>query len=108
MTDWEEKLQHMYASAAEFYKDMIEENDREIAYLTECLRESRASDRKMVKWVWSRGVVTAWEMEYYSHYESDDTRKYRLEREREYRDRRKNKQMLKYYISRSGGHPDNH
>lgn len=92
---------------ANWYREQIEWNkkvigwcNREIEYLTRELERSRKDDRELVEWVWSKGVVTEWEIRTYgngSKYQSTETHKNLLARRREYLKRKKaNKEIARY------------
>ena len=100
LSEWQKERDEFNRSQVEWYKKQIAYNDREIAWLTEQLAESRADDKHMAEYVWSKGVLTRTEMEIWGNpkkFESTQTHQYKLQRRREYLRRKHNMKMLAEY-----------
>lgn len=84
------EIRNWYEHQIEWYNKVIGWCNRNIEYLTRQLERNRKDDREMVEWVWSKGVVTEWEIKTYgSKYQSAETHKNLLARRREYLERKK-------------------
>lgn len=100
LNEWMNERDRFNRSQVEWYKKQIAYNDQEITWLTKQLTASRAEDKKMTEYVWSKGVLTKIEMEIWGDpkkYESNDTHQYKLQRRREYLRRKHNMKMLAEY-----------
>lgn len=84
---------------------VIEMNERMIASSTEDIKmcneelaKQRKKDREFVEWIWSSGVVTEWEMNYYNKdYKSEDTKRILKRRAFEYRFRKSLENYNKHF-----------
>lgn len=89
-----------YEKQVAWYKEQIEWENKHIAWLTRDIEDGRKRDREMVEWVWSKGVLTEWQMKTYGDpkkYESADTHERVLMRRRAYRSRKYNMKKLAEY-----------
>lgn len=76
-------------SVIKMNENLIEGSTKDIKMFSKEIAEQRKKDREMIEWVWSSGVVTEWEMNYYNkNYKSDATRKLMNRRAWEYRFRK--------------------
>lgn len=94
--NWKE----FYKEQVEWYKKQIEWDNKQIAWITKEIEDGRKRDREMVEWVWSKGVLTEWQMRAYGNpkkYESADTHERILARRRAYRSRKHNMAKLTEY-----------
>lgn len=77
-------------SVIKMNEELIRGSTDDIKMFSKEIAEQRKKDKEMVEWVWSSGVVTEWEMNYYNKdYKSDTTRKLMNRRAWEYRFRKR-------------------
>lgn len=76
-----------YEGQIEFYKRMIGYAENSLEFNKRQLKRGRKHDRELVEYVWSRGVVTEWEMRlFHKNYKSEEVKK--LEKEARYERKR--------------------
>ena len=100
-----EEIREVYEGMVESYKRWIEHDADEIKWANDMLKITREDDKRLVEYIWSKGVLTEWEMERYTKaFTGTETKYYLKERARYYRERardrarlRKAEEMLKIY-----------
>lgn len=94
-------FKEFYEKQVDFYTKEIEFDDKQIAWANEDIKRERESDRRLYEWVWSKGVLTKWDMKWYgmplAQFKSHNTRKYINDRARYYRHKKKDIKKLEYY-----------
>lgn len=81
-----------------YYKDAIAYDTREIEFLNKQIKRERIESKKMLEFVWSHGVVTAFEMEIYTpNYKTSELKKAERDRAKAYRWRQKHIERLHKY-----------
>ena len=95
--DWKE----YYEKQVDYYTKDIEFDEKQIQWANRDIKYERKRDRELYEYVWSKGVLTEWEMRYYgmpiSQYISSTTKKLINDRQRYYRHKKKDMQKLEYY-----------
>ena len=81
-----------------FYENMVDYDNRDIEFYNWQLKRSREEDRKMVAYVWGRGVVTEWEFNFYNKNYAGSETKYNINRRaKAYRSRKHHASMIEKY-----------
>lgn len=96
-------MREFYENQVAWYKHNVEFDEQEIAWENEQLKRSRKEDREMVKWVWSKGVLTEWQMKTYGNpkkYQGTETKKILANRRRWYRMKKRDLRNLQDYQRR--------
>ena len=83
----------------EHYRDQLEYDTKEIEWWTRDLQRSRQEDRDLVEHIWSKGPVMELDKKLFctGKYESQETRRIRLMRNKQYRRRKRDKAQLARY-----------
>lgn len=87
-----------YEGQIEFAKKMIGFAERSLEFNKRQLSRERKSDKELVEYVWSKGVVTKFEMETYTKdYKGTETKKLEKDSKRERKNIRKYKAQIEKY-----------
>lgn len=93
-----ETMRNFYNTMIRHYTHNIEFCSGQIEWYTGQIQRSRAKDKEMVEWVWSKGVLTSFEARIYTKdYQSTETKKLIKERAKHYRDRKQSERRLAEY-----------
>ena len=81
-----------------FYENMVDYDNKDIEFCNWQIKRSREEDRKMVSYVWGRGVVTEWEFNFYNkNYAGSETKANINRRAKAYRSRKHHAAMIEKY-----------
>lgn len=70
------EIRESYKRFIQYELDNIKWYEKEIKYISEQIKESKASDKELVEYVWSKGPLTKWDMDHYNEkYVSFTTKK---------------------------------
>lgn len=90
-----------YEKQVEWCKRDIDFSDRHIKTMNELIAMERKEEKRIVEYVWRRGVLTDIQMRIYANpkkpYKTEEHKQYEKDRNREYRRRRESKRNLIKY-----------
>lgn len=92
-------IKQFYEDQVAWYTKQVEWNNEEIEWLTKQMNMEREEFKKMREYIWSKGVLTKWEMEIWGKNECNtpDFKKYKSQRRTEYRRRKHNLARIEHY-----------
>lgn len=92
--DWNRRQAEWYTQQVEWYNRMIDFANKDLKY-------ERDKDRELFEYVWGKGVITEWEARIYGYdintYVGSETKKILNERNRYYRQRKRDKARAAEY-----------
>lgn len=93
-----EEIEKVYKKIIESTERSIEWSNKEIEWLNKQIKRSKEEDKKLVEYVWSKGVLERMDMEVFGKdFIGAETKDWLKQRDRQYRSRAKDRKRLENY-----------